>query len=207
MGFGLQPRDRRQAHREHRSGSQVSNMVASRAPCLNRVQGAAHRVVLAHFDNREHPAGMDLCVYCDVGYEFRFSPPNWGVVDPRRGVAKWLAAKALPRHGNLLRVLQPVRVQIRRNVKRRPLLSTQQDSPAKPFSARFTQHTRQVFDGRLPRPKGRTRCSVSFMRTLRARSTRPLGMARFFTTRSAARTQRTVIIRSLTIPAAAITLP
>jgi len=117
MGFGLQPRDRRQAHREHRSGSQVSNMVASRAPCLNRVQGAAHRVGLAHFDNREHPAGMDLCVYCDVGYEFRFSPPNWGVVDPWGGVAKWLAAKAFPRHGNLLRVLQPVRVQIRRDVK------------------------------------------------------------------------------------------
>ena len=76
----------------------------SRAPCLNRVQGAAHRVGLAHFDNREHPAGMDLCVYCDVGYEFRFSPPNWGVVDPRGGVAKWVAVKGFPAPANRLSV-------------------------------------------------------------------------------------------------------
>ena len=106
MGFVLQPRGRRQARREHRTGSQLSHMVASRAACLNRVQGTAHRVVLAHFDNREHPAGMDLYVYCDVGYEFRFSPPIWGVVDPRGGVAKWLAGKAFRPHANRLREIQ-----------------------------------------------------------------------------------------------------
>jgi len=88
MEFGLQPRDRRQARREHRTGSQLSHMVASRAPCLNRVQGPAHRVCWAHFDNRERQAGMELCIYCDVGFGFRFSPPIWGVVDPRGGMAK-----------------------------------------------------------------------------------------------------------------------
>ena len=103
MGFGLQPRDRRQARREHRSGSQLSHMVASGAACLNGVQGTAHRVGLAHFDNREGQAGMDLCIYCDVGYEFRFSPPIWGVVHPRGGVAKWLAGKAFRPHANRLR--------------------------------------------------------------------------------------------------------
>ena len=106
MEFGLQPRDRRQARREHRSGSPLSNMVASRAACLNRVQGAAHRDCWAHFDNREGQAGMDLCIYCDVGFGFRFSPPIWGVVDPRGGVAKWLAAKAFPLDGNRLREIQ-----------------------------------------------------------------------------------------------------
>src|SRR5215469_15193111 len=103
MEFGLQPRDRRQARREHRIGSQISNMVATRTACLNRVQGAAHRVCWAHFDNREGQAGMDLCIYCDVGFGFRFSPPIWGVVDPRGGVAKWLA---FPLDGNRLREIQ-----------------------------------------------------------------------------------------------------
>src|SRR5262249_23535420 len=106
MEFGLQPRDRRQAHREHRSGSPLSNMVASRAPCLNRVQGAAHRVCWAYFDNREHQAGMDPCIYCDVGFGFRFSPPHWSVVDPGGGMAKWLAAKAFQPHANRLREIQ-----------------------------------------------------------------------------------------------------
>jgi hypothetical protein len=49
---------------------------------------------------------MDLCIYCDVGFGFRFSPPIWGVVDPRGGVAKWLAAKAFPLDGNRLREIQ-----------------------------------------------------------------------------------------------------
>jgi hypothetical protein len=102
MERGLQPRDRRQAGREHRSGSPLSNMVASRAACLNRVQGAVHRVFWAHFDNRECQAGMDLCIYCDLGFEFRFSPPIWGVVDPRGGVAKWLADKAFQPFGRLV---------------------------------------------------------------------------------------------------------
>jgi hypothetical protein len=106
MEFGLQPRDRWQACREHRSGSPLSNMVAGRAPCLNRVQGAAHRVFWAHFDNREGQAGMDLCIYCDLGFGFRFSPPIWGVVDPRGGVAKWLAAKAFRPPANRLREIQ-----------------------------------------------------------------------------------------------------
>src|SRR5262249_16204060 len=56
MEFGLQPCDRRQARRGHRTRSQLSHMVASRTPCLNRVQGTAHRVCGAHFDNRERPA-------------------------------------------------------------------------------------------------------------------------------------------------------
>ena len=102
MEFGLQPLDRRQARREHRTGSQLSNMVASRAACLNRIQGTVHRVCWAHFDNRERPAGMDLFIYCDVGFEFHFSPPKWGVVDPRGGVAKWLAVKVVSHRGNPL---------------------------------------------------------------------------------------------------------
>src|SRR5438132_2626202 len=106
MEFGLQPRDRRQARREHRTGSQLSHMVASRAPCLNRVQGPAHRVCWAHFDNRERQAGMELCIYCDVGFGFRFSPPIWGVVDPRGRVATWLAGETFPRRGNRLREIQ-----------------------------------------------------------------------------------------------------
>ena len=48
---------------------------------------------------------MDLCVYCDVGFEFRFSPPIRGVVDPRGAVAKWLAGKVFPRC-NRLREIQ-----------------------------------------------------------------------------------------------------
>ena len=96
MEFGLQPRDRRQARREHRSGAPLPNMVASRAPSLNRVQGAAHRDCWAQFDNLESQAGMDLSIYCDVGFGFRSSPPIWGVVDPRGGVAKWLAGPARP---------------------------------------------------------------------------------------------------------------
>ncbi len=106
MEFGLQPRDRRQARREHRTGSQLSNMVASRAPCLNRVQGTVHRGCWAHFDNSEYPAGMDLSIYCDVGFEFRFSAPKWVVVDPRGGVAKWLAGKVVPNRGNRLGEIQ-----------------------------------------------------------------------------------------------------
>jgi hypothetical protein len=81
-------------------------MVASRAACLNRVEGAAHRVFWAHFDNRSRQAGMDLCIYCDVGFGIRFSPPIWGVVDPWRGVAKWLAVKAFRPHANRLREIQ-----------------------------------------------------------------------------------------------------
>ena len=92
MERGRQPRDRRQDDREHRSRSPLSHMAASRATCLNGVQGAAHRVgCWAHFDNCEDQAGMDLFIYCDVGLEFCFSPPIWGVVDPRGGVAKWVA--------------------------------------------------------------------------------------------------------------------
>src|SRR5262245_33400298 len=77
-------------------------MVATRATCLNRVQGSAHRNCWAHFDNREGQAGMDLCIYCDVGFGFRSSPPIWGVVDPWGGVAKWLAAT----HADPLREIQ-----------------------------------------------------------------------------------------------------
>jgi len=102
MECGRQPRDRRQACREHRSGSPLSHMVARGAACLNRVQGAAHRVAWAHFDNCEDQAGMDLFIYCDVGFEFHFSPPKWGVVDPRGGVAKWLAVKVVSHRGNPL---------------------------------------------------------------------------------------------------------
>jgi hypothetical protein len=81
-------------------------MVASRAPCLNRAQGTAHRIFWAHFDNSEHQARMDLSIYCDVGLEFRFSPPKWVVVDPRGGVAKWLADKGFPHRGNRLKEIQ-----------------------------------------------------------------------------------------------------
>jgi hypothetical protein len=80
-------------------------MVASRGACLNRTQVTKHRVFRAHFDNSERPAGMDLCIYCVVGFGFRFSPPIRGVDNPRGAVATWLGGKAFPRlgKGNLLR--------------------------------------------------------------------------------------------------------
>jgi hypothetical protein len=49
---------------------------------------------------------MDLCIYCVVGFGFRFSPPIRGVVDPRGGLAKWLAGKGFPRNWNRLREIQ-----------------------------------------------------------------------------------------------------
>ena len=83
--------DRWHACHEHCTGPPLPRLGASRATCLNRVQGTIHGVFRTHFDNSGRPAGMDLCVYCDVGFEFRFSPPIRGVVDPRGAVAKWLA--------------------------------------------------------------------------------------------------------------------
>ena len=76
-------------------------MVATRAACLNRVQGSAHRNYWAHFDNREGQAGMDLCIYCDVGFGFPFSSPIQCVPDPWGAVATWVAGKALVRRDNL----------------------------------------------------------------------------------------------------------
>jgi hypothetical protein len=76
-------------------------MVAGRAACLNRVQGTIHRLCRAHFDNSERPAGVDLCIYCDVGFGLRFSPPIPGVPDPWGAVAIWLAGKAFLRRDNL----------------------------------------------------------------------------------------------------------
>ena len=81
-------------------------MVASRAACLNRAQGAVRRLCRAHFDNSERPAGVDLCIYCDVRFATDFSPTTRGVVDPRRGLAKWLARKGFPRNWNRLREIQ-----------------------------------------------------------------------------------------------------
>ena len=80
-------------------------MVASRGACLNRTQVTTHRDFRAHFDNSERPAGMDLCIYCVVGFGFRFSPPIGGVGNPRGAVATWLGGKAFPRlgKGNRLR--------------------------------------------------------------------------------------------------------
>jgi len=80
-------------------------MVASRGACLNHTQGTTHRVFRAHLDNSERPAGMDLCIYCVVGFGFRFSPPIRGVDNPRGAVATWLGGKAFPRlgKGNRLR--------------------------------------------------------------------------------------------------------
>jgi hypothetical protein len=49
---------------------------------------------------------MDLFIYCDVGFEFRFSPPKWVVADPRGGVAKWLADKVVSHRRNRLGEIQ-----------------------------------------------------------------------------------------------------
>jgi hypothetical protein len=100
MEFGFQSSDRRQARREPRTGSPLSRMVASRGACLNRVQGTIHRLCRAHFDNSERPAGVDLFIYCDVGFELRCSPPIRGVPDPWGAVATWVAGKALLRRDN-----------------------------------------------------------------------------------------------------------
>jgi hypothetical protein len=94
MESGFQSCDRRQARREHRTGSPISHMVTSRGACLNRTQVTTHRDFRAHFDNSECPAGVDLCVFCDVGFGFRFSPPIRIVLDPWIAVARWLAGKA-----------------------------------------------------------------------------------------------------------------
>src|SRR4029077_5875872 len=80
-------------------------MVASRAACLNRAQGAVRRLYCAHFDNSERPAGVDLCIYCDVRFATDFSQAIRGVVNPRRGLAKWLPGKVFPRR-NRLREIQ-----------------------------------------------------------------------------------------------------
>ena len=76
-------------------------MVASRAARLNRTQGTTHRCFGAHFDNSERPAGGDLCIYCDVGFGFPFSPPIHCVLDPWRVVANGVAGKALVRRDDL----------------------------------------------------------------------------------------------------------
>jgi hypothetical protein len=76
-------------------------MVASRAACFNHTQDTTHRGLGAHFDNSEHPAGGDLCLYCDVGFGFRFSPPIQGVPDSWGGMAIWVAGKTLVRWDNL----------------------------------------------------------------------------------------------------------
>src|SRR5438094_9813756 len=76
-------------------------MVASRGTCLNHTQGTTHRGLGAHFDSSERPAGGDLCIYCDVGFGFRFSPPIQCVPDPWGVVATRVAGKALVRRDNL----------------------------------------------------------------------------------------------------------
>jgi hypothetical protein len=91
MEFGFQSWDRRQARCERCPGSPLSRMVASRGACLNRVQGTIHRLCRTHFDNSERPAGDDLCIYCDVGFDLRFSAPIGSVPHPRGAVAKWVA--------------------------------------------------------------------------------------------------------------------
>jgi len=79
--------DRWQICHEHRTRSPLSRLAASGAPRFNRVQGAIHRERRADFDTSERPAGMDLCVYCGVGFESGFSSPFRGVVDTRGAVA------------------------------------------------------------------------------------------------------------------------
>jgi len=76
-------------------------MGASRAACLNHTQVATHRGLWAYFDNSERPAGRDLCIYCDVGFGFRFSPPIQRVPDPWGALATWVAGKAFLRRDNL----------------------------------------------------------------------------------------------------------
>src|SRR5436309_11463707 len=80
-------------------------MVASRAACLNRAQGAVRGLYRAHFDNSQRPAGVHLCIYCDVRFATDFSQASRGVVYPRGGLAKWLAGKVFRRR-NRLREIQ-----------------------------------------------------------------------------------------------------
>ena len=83
MESGFPSPDRCQVCREHRTGSPLWRSGTSGAPCLNRVQSALRRLCRADFDNSERPAGVGLCVYCDVGFEFGFSPHISGAVVPR----------------------------------------------------------------------------------------------------------------------------
>ena len=101
MEYGFQSSDRRQGRRELRAGPLLPLMVASWGACLNRTQVTTHRDFRPHFDNSERPAGGDLCIYCDVGFGFRFSPPIQCVPDPWGVVATWVAGKALVRRDNL----------------------------------------------------------------------------------------------------------
>ena len=76
-------------------------MVASRGACPNRTQVTTHRVLGAHFDNSERPVGGDVCIYCGVGFGFRFSPPIQRVPDSWGALAVWVAGTALVRRDNL----------------------------------------------------------------------------------------------------------
>jgi hypothetical protein len=49
---------------------------------------------------------MEPCIYRVLGFGFRFSPPIWSVVNPRGGLAIWLAGKIFPRRGNRLKEIQ-----------------------------------------------------------------------------------------------------
>jgi hypothetical protein len=63
-------------------------MVAIRDARLNGAQGAIRELKRADFDNSEHPARMDQCVYCDVGFESGLSPSINDVVVARGDLAK-----------------------------------------------------------------------------------------------------------------------
>src|SRR5215471_3970546 len=74
--------DRRQRRGEHRTRSPLPRFFACGTACFDRVAGAEHRSSHPHLDSSEHPTGIDLRIYCEVGFESDFSPPIRGVVDP-----------------------------------------------------------------------------------------------------------------------------
>jgi hypothetical protein len=86
MESGFPSADRWQVCGDHRTGSPVRRLAASRAPSPNSDHSVLRGLARADFDNSERRTGGDLSVYCDVGFESDFSPPSRSVVDPRQAV-------------------------------------------------------------------------------------------------------------------------
>jgi len=86
MESGFPSADRWQVCGDHRKGSLLRRLAASRAPSPNSEHSVLRGLAATDFDNSERRTGGDLCVHCAVGFESDFSPPIRGVVDPRQGV-------------------------------------------------------------------------------------------------------------------------
>ncbi len=86
MESGFQSADRWQACCDHRTGSRLRRLAASRAPCPNSVHSVLRGLAPADFDNSERRTRANPGVHRVVGFESDFSPAIGSVVDPRQTV-------------------------------------------------------------------------------------------------------------------------